>query len=102
MYALIETSGNQHRVSEGDLLIVNRVKGDVGETVTMENVLMVGGAETKIGEPYVDGAKVKAEVVDHHLGKKVDIYKYRRRLRYRKSIGFRARLSTLRIQSIEV
>ena len=71
MYALIETSGSQHRVSEGDLLVVDRVQADVGESISLSRVLMVGGDESKIGTPYLDGAKVTAEVVEHHLGNKV-------------------------------
>jgi large subunit ribosomal protein L21 len=100
MYVLVETSGAQHRVSEGDLLIVDRVQADVGENIELDKVLLIGGDSTKVGNPYVEGAKVIAEVLDHHLGKKVEAYKYRRRRRYRKAIGFRARLSTLRIQSL--
>jgi large subunit ribosomal protein L21 len=99
MYALVETSGSQHRVSEGDLLIVDRVQASVGESIELNQVLLIGGDDTKIGTPYVAGAKVIAEVVNHHLGDKVETYKYRRRRSYRKSIGFRARLSTIRIQS---
>ena len=101
MFALIETSGTQFRVSEGDEIVVDRVAANVGDDISLESVLLVGGDETKIGAPYVDGAAVKAVVVDHHLGDKVDIYKYRARQRYRKSMGYRARLSTIRISSIE-
>ena len=67
----------------------------------LEKVLLFGGDEVKFGTPYVEGAKVLAEVVEHRLGDKVETYKYHRRSRYRKTIGFRARLSALRIQSIE-
>ena len=101
MFALIETSGTQFRVSEGDEIVVDRVAANVGDDISLESVLLVGGKDTKIGAPYVDGATVKAVVVYHHLGDKVDIYKYRARQRYRKSIGYRARLSTIRISSIE-
>ena len=101
MYALIETSGNQHRVSTGDLLVVDRVDASVGDNVELDKVLLLGGDNAKVGAPYLDGAKVIAEVVGHHLGDKVETYKYHRRSRYRKTVGFRARLSTLRIQSLE-
>ena len=101
MYAVIEASGAQHRVSEGDLLVVDRMSADVGSNVSLEKVLLLGGAEMKVGAPYVEGAKVLAEVVDHHRGEKIDIFKYKRRHRYRKSMGFRAELTTLRIQSLE-
>ncbi len=101
MYAVIEAGGAQHRVSEGDLLVVDRMSADVGSNVSLEKVLFLGGAETKIGTPYVEGAKVVAEVVEHHRGEKVDIFKYKRRHRYRKSMGYRHSLTTLRIQSLE-
>ena len=101
MYAVVETSGTQHRVSAGDVLVVDRVNANVGDVVSLDKVLLFGGDEVKFGTPYVEGAKVLAEVVDHRLGDKVETYKYHRRSRYRKTIGFRARLSTLRIQSIE-
>ena len=101
MYAVVETSGTQHRVNAGDLLVVNRVSASVGDVVTLDKVLLFGGEDVKFGKPYVEGAKVVAEVVEHHLGDKVETCKYHRRSRYRKTIGFRARLTTLRIQSIE-
>ena len=100
MYALVETSGTQHRVVEGDLLVVDRVQAQVGESVELNKVLLINGETTTFGTPYIEGAKVIAEVVDHHLGNKVEAYKYRRARRYRKAIGFRARLTTLRIQSL--
>ena len=101
MYALIEASGGQHRVSEGDVLVVDRMDAKVGDSIELDKVLFLGGDEVKVGSPYVDGAKVLAEVVDHHRGDKVDIFKYRRRHRYRKSIGYRAERTTLRIQNLQ-
>ena len=101
MYAVVETSGTQHRVSAGDVIVVDRVNANVGDVVSLDKVLLFGGDEVKFGTPYVEGAKVLAEVVEHRLGDKVETYKYPRRSRYRKTIGFRARLSSIRIQSIE-
>ena len=101
MYAVIEAGGGQHRVSEGDVLVVDRVDAKVGDSVELDKVLFLGGGDVKVGSPYVEGAKVLAEVVDHHRGEKVDIFKYRRRHRYRKSIGFRAERTTLRIQNLQ-
>ena len=100
MYALIETSGSQLRVAEGDEIIVDRVSAEQGSNIELDKVLLLSAEDTTIGTPYVPGAKVTAEVVDHILGDKVETYKYRRARRYRKSIGFRARLSVLKIQSI--
>ena len=78
MFAL-ETSGSQFRVSEGDEIVVDRVSANVGDNISLESVLLIGGDDTKVGAPYVDGAKVTATVLEHHLGDKVDIYKYRAR-----------------------
>ena len=100
MYALVETSGTQLRVEEGDEIIVDRINAQTGESIALSNVLLISGDNVKIGAPYVEGASVQAEVVDHLLGDKVETYKYRRARRYRKSIGFRARLSLIKIQSI--
>ena len=101
MYAVIEAGGSQHRVSEGDVLVVDRVDAKVGDSVELDKVLFLGGGEVKVGSPYLEGAKVLAEVVDHHRGDKVDVFKYRRRHRYRKTIGFRAERTTLRIQNLQ-
>ena len=101
MYAVIEAGGSQHRVSEGDVLVLDRVDAKVGDSVELDKVLFLGGGDVKVGSPYVESAKVVAEVVDHHRGDKVDIFKYRRRHRYRKTIGFRAERTTLRIQNLQ-
>ena len=101
MYALVETSGTQMRVAEGDEIIVDRISAEKGSTLSLSNVLLISGDEAQIGTPYVSGASVEAEVLEHILGDKVETYKYRRARRYRKSIGFRARLSVLKIQSIK-
>ncbi len=100
MYALIETSGCQMRVAEGEEIIVDRVSAEQGSNIELDKVLLLSSEDTKIGTPYVAGAKVQAQVLEHILGDKVETYKYRRARRYRKSVGFRARLSVLKIQSI--
>ena len=109
MYAVVQTSGRQFRVSEGDAIIIDRLDAEVGSTIELGQVLLVGGGaegegadgSAKIGAPFVEGAKVVAEVLSHQRGPKIDIYKFKRRKRYRKTIGFRAEQTTLRIQSIQ-
>jgi large subunit ribosomal protein L21 len=108
MYAVVQTSGRQFRVSEGDAIIIDRLDAEVGSTIELGQVLLVGGAEgegadssAKIGAPFVEGAVVVAEVLSHQRGPKIDIHKFKRRKRYRKTIGFRAEQTTLRIQSIQ-
>ncbi len=100
MYAVIETKGRQFRVAEGDSIQVDRYDAEVGSTVELERVLLIGGDDPKVGAPLVDGAKVVAEVVSHELGDKREVFKYKRRKRYRRNRGFRPSYTTLRIQTI--
>ena len=68
MYAIIETGGKQFRVEEGTKILVDRMAADVNSEVSLDKVLMVGGAELKVGAPYVENAKVTATVLDHVSG----------------------------------
>ena len=101
MFAIIETSGKQYRVAAGDTLVVDRMQADVGATVELDRVLMVGGDATQVGTPTVPGAKVTAKVVDHFKGDKVVTFKYRRARRYRRRVGFRHSHTSLEIVSID-
>lgn len=100
MFAVIETKGRQYRVAEGDTIQVDRFDAEVGSTVELDRVLLVGGESTVIGSPVVAGAKVVAEIVSHELGEKREVFKYRTRKRYRRNRGFRPSYTTLKIQSI--
>lgn len=103
MYAIIEDSGQQFRVCEGDVLNVDlRELAEDAKEVTFDRVLLVSGdGETKVGTPLVAGAKVLAEVVDPDLlGPKIHIYKMRRRKRYRRKTGHRQRYLQVRITKI--
>ena len=77
MYAIIATGGKQYKVSEGDVIKVEKLDAEVGAKVTFDNVLLVGGDTVKVGTPTVDGAKVEASVVSEGKGKKVIVYKYK-------------------------
>lgn len=100
MYAVIETSGRQYRVSEGDTITVDSLAQDVGSTISLDQVLMTGGDKIQIGQPYVAGASVEAEVTEHSRGPKLIIFKMRRRHKSRRKRGFRSTLTTLRIAKI--
>jgi large subunit ribosomal protein L21 len=103
VYAIIEDSGQQFRVCEGDVLNVDlRELAEDAKEVTFDRVLLVSGdGETKVGTPLVAGAKVLAEVVDPDLlGPKIHIYKMRRRKRYRRKTGHRQRYLQVRITKI--
>ena len=106
MYAVIEAGGTQHKVEEGGLLTIDRLNVDgkvaqEGEEVSFDKVLLISkDGSTTIGAPYVKGAKVTATVEKLSKGDKVERYRYNRRHRYRKTVGFRASLTTVKIQSI--
>jgi large subunit ribosomal protein L21 len=101
MYAVVVSGGKQYRVSQGDTLVVDRLAAEVGSTVSLDQVLLVGGeGDLKVGSPILEGANVSAEVISHDLGDKCETFKYRRRHRSRVLRGSRARLTTLSIQQI--
>ena len=101
MYAVIKTGGKQYRVSPGEKLKVEQIPADVGAEVVLDQVLMVGeGESVRLGQPTLAGAAVKATVVGHGRGDKVQIFKMRRRKHYRKQQGHRQNYTELKIQSI--
>ncbi|MDJ0933310.1 50S ribosomal protein L21 [Breoghania sp.] len=101
MFAVIKTGGKQYRVAADDLLKVEKVSGEAGDTVTFDTVLMVGGeTETVIGTPTVEGASVAAEVVEQVRNRKVVIFKKRRRQNYRRTKGHRREVTLVRISDI--
>lgn len=100
MYAVVISGGKQYRVSEGSEVVVDRVDAAEGSSMTLDNVLMVGGENVVVGAPTVAGAKVQATVLSHPLGKKTEYVRYLHRRRTRTQKNGRARLSVLRIDSI--
>lgn len=101
MYAVIKTGGKQYKVSEGDLVKVEKLAGVVGDTVELNEVLMVGGEEVKIGTPLLPGAKVVARIVEQDKDKKVLVFHSKRRKGYRKTYGHRQPITRLKITGIE-
>jgi large subunit ribosomal protein L21 len=101
MYAIVATSGKQFRVTEGDRILVDRVSADVGQTVRLDSVLLLGGDDKPVvGTPFIDGAAVEATVVSHRSGDKIIVFKFEARKRKRRKIGHRQQLSELRIGAI--
>ncbi|MCX7807988.1 MAG: 50S ribosomal protein L21 [Deltaproteobacteria bacterium] len=100
MYAVILTGGKQYRVRQGDRIRVERLDGEVGSTVVFDRVLMVGGEKLAIGQPFVPGASVKAEIVAQGRDKKIIVFKFRRRKNYRRKRGHRQYYTELRITEI--
>ena len=101
MYAVIKTGGKQYKVSAGDLLKVEKLDGAVGDTIELNEVLMVGGEEVKIGTPLLPEAKVKATIVEQGKDKKILVFRSKRRKTYRKKNGHRQPLTRLKITDIE-
>ena len=101
MYAVIKTGGKQYRVSPGDVLVVEKLPGESGGEVAFDQVLLLGeGAEVTVGAPLVDGALVKATLVETRKGEKVKVFKKIRRQGYRRTRGHRQFESVLRVTSI--
>jgi large subunit ribosomal protein L21 len=100
MYAVIKTGGKQYRVSEGQLLRVEKLPGSAGDKVTFGEVLLVGGDSPKIGRPLVAGAAVAAEITGQDRGKKIVVFKFRRRKNYRRKNGHRQPYTELKITGI--
>ena len=101
MYAVIKTGGKQYRVAKNDVITVERLAGDVGGTVELGPVLMLGGENPVVGTPEVAGAKVTATVLEQGKGPKVIIFKKRRRKNSRRRNGHRQMLTVLRIADIQ-
>jgi large subunit ribosomal protein L21 len=103
MYAVIQFGSDQFKVSEGDIIEVDRLEGEDGKTITVDDVLMISdGKDIKIGQPALSGAKVQAEVVKETLGDKVVAYKYWKRKANAFKKGHRPKLTALKITKIKI
>lgn len=102
MFAVIETGGKQFRVKEGDTLFVEKLPVEAGQTMEIDQVLMVEkDGDLKIGTPKVDGAKVTLEVVRHGKGRKIVVFKYKPKKNYRRKQGHRQPFTEVVVKSIE-
>jgi large subunit ribosomal protein L21 len=101
MYAVIRTGGKQYSVAPGDILEVEKLEGNVGDTVALNDVLLVAdGEEVTIGRPLVEGASVTAKITGQHRGKKILVFRYRPKKRIRVRKGHRQWLTRLEIEAI--
>ncbi len=99
--AVIETGGKQYIVSEGAVLSVEKLDGEKGGKVTFEKVLLTDdGSSTKVGAPYVSGAKVSGEVIEQGRDAKVTVIRYRQKSRYAKKKGHRQPFTKVKITSV--
>lgn len=101
MYAVIATGGKQYKVCEGEKVRVEKLTGTVGEKIVFDNVLMLGGSgEPKIGQPKVDGVTVEAQIAAQDRSKKITVFKFKHRKKYRKKYGHRQPYTELKITKI--
>lgn len=103
MHAVIKTGGKQYRVQEGDVIKIEKLVGvEAGGEVIFEHVLAVGaGEDIKIGAPLVEGATVKASVIEQGRSRKIVVFKKKRRKDYRRKRGHRQHFTRVRIESVE-
>jgi large subunit ribosomal protein L21 len=103
MFAIVETGGRQEKVTEGAVVVVDRLAADAGAEVTFDKVLIVqSGDDVMIGTPYVAGATVTGVVLDQSRGKKVRVFKMKRRKQYRRTRGHRTQQTRVQVKSIKV
>ena len=100
MHAIIATGGKQYKVSEGDVIYVEKLDVETGKDVTFDQVLAVGGDKLVVGSPLVDKATVTAKVLDQTKGKKVIVYRYKRKSGYHKKNGHRQAYTKVQIDKI--
>ena len=100
MYAVIATGGKQYKVSEGDVIRVEKLGAEADEKVTFDQVLLVSDADVKVGEPTVAGASVEGTVLSNGRAKKVIVYKYKRKTGYHKKNGHRQAYTEVKIDKI--
>ncbi len=100
MLAVVEINKKQYLVEKGDILEVQRIKGEKDKAVFDKVLLLVDGKKVKIGTPYVDKARVEAQIVEEKKGKKVIVYKYKRRKKYRIKRGHRQIYTAIKITRI--
>lgn len=104
-YIVLEAGGHQYRVTEGDIITVNRMDAEEGATIKLDQILLIRTPKNiddlVIGTPYIAGASVSAKVLSHPRGEKIRVFKKRRRQQYRKTIGHRQDLTELKIGKLE-
>ncbi len=101
MFAVFLSGGKQHRVNEGDVLKLERLDAQPGEEVVFDKVLLVAeGNEVSVGQPYLEGGKIRAEVLNHERGSKIRVIKFKRRKNYMRRQGHRQWYTQVRITGI--
>ncbi len=102
MYAIVESGGRQYRAEVGHTFSVEKLPYEVGEQIEMDVLLVSNDEEIRVGQPLVDGVLVRATIVDQYKGKKIFVWKYRPRKRYRRRKGHRQEYTRLRVDEINL
>lgn len=103
MYAVIKTGAKQYKVTEGDVLSIEKITGEKGDEITFSEILMVSDDnEVKIGKPFVDGAKVIGKIISQKKGPKLIVYHMKRRKGFHKKTGHRQNLTNMKITKISM
>lgn len=102
MYAIVRAGGKQYRVEAGDTIYVERLTAPVGDTITLNEVLLVGGDEPRVGRPTVENASVLAQVVEQGRDHKIRVFKYKKRKHYRRTRGHRQSYTALKVEAIQI
>lgn len=104
MFAIIKTGGKQYRIKEKDILTLEKLPGQAGESIIFEEVLLIGddkGEDIRVGMPIVAGAKVEAKILEQGRAKKVSVVKYKPKVRYRRRVGHRQEYTKVQVISIK-
>ena len=99
-YAVIKTGGKQYKVSEGDVIEIDRIAGKDGKISFEEVLLLVSDGNVKVGKPFLTGEKVEGKIIEDFRGEKVRVSKFKSKVRYRRTTGFRAALTKVQIEKI--
>ncbi len=102
MYAIVDTGGKQYKIREGEILRIENIPGEIGGRVSFDRILMFSDGESvRIGMPVLDDVAVKGHIVEQGKAKKIIVFKYKRRKRYRRKQGHRQQYTAVKIDSIE-
>lgn len=103
MYAIVQTGGKQYRVCEGDVLRIEKTDGEPGQEILLDKILLVGNEQegVRVGTPFLEDVRVRAEILAQRRGRKVVVFKFKRRKDYRKKQGHRQDYTGIRIKTIE-
>lgn len=103
MYAVVASGGKQYKVQEGEILKIEKIPGEIGDSISFDNVLLYSDGESiQIGQPQLESAKVSGHVVEQGKAPKIIVFKFKRRKGYRRKQGHRQRFTAVKIDSINV